>query len=707
MAKTGMVVVLIMLVGLVLSPVVYAGVSFSGSTGATVSGGGISASVGKACSGADPYVEKAVMVELNEKGETDDEDSGHLSITERTPLGEVIVSVDAELVSAWVKVGNTNHAEARAEAGIRAQGEIIVDDEGEPTGEVYVDAMLYAEAQASSEGKKTAQAKASADGSALATANSSYLGGDPEGYPRAFHDIALVEASAEGKAEVSVKAKRNGNKEPTRALAWAGLIAHSELGSRGDNMLDYSLLGSSSELVGTSVNSYVEAQGSVEGSASASGELNDFDTVIESSETSVEGKAQTKAEMKKGSWASAYAGAGSVNAILPETAIGGEVETPSLYLEGEATINNLAEASFLGAYTEGNLNIYSGYIKADASVEAETEASGSLELPDVLQSSETRAGGEEPGTKGKASSSTAITSAAMAESAAGAASVNLVDIQDGDLSLEVNYPVAEYNPETGDLIDIYPEQLLGVDLSTDWALLVDASTVGSYSYISYTTELDEFGGPTRVIINKGRAKSEVDATTSASGQSVIEDEVASSDTVASGLATSYARAKKNGEPWASSAAWVTSLSAVDAQDLEITQNGTPILPYNDYDVVTGSTIGTVAWAADNTKVKSKATLDMDIPLEEDAATSALASLEEWDPANNGIITTKASTEITTATSYSWLNAKKNKGRCTINGDLVNEGDYVISRFDRSWNAREDVNWAHGYGWGVAYTPVPW
>ena len=668
----GITIISVIAVCLLLTSVAYAqnGVSFSGSrSGSTISGGGSSASVGEACSGDDPYVEKAVRVELNEAGEIDDEDSGHWSITEITPMGEVTVTVDAELVSAWVKVGSdTDHA--IAEARISAQGEIVED-------QVYVDTRLYSLAEASSESRKAAQAEASASGSAIATALTTY------------YDVGEVGAEVEGEAEASAKAKRNG-----KASAWAGLIAHSELGS----LSDYSLLGSSSEVVGTSSKSSAEAESSVEGSASASGEFNDFGVVIESSQTSVTGKANTEAELRKGPGASAFAGAGSINYIPPpeeEEPYPFDINTFSLSLSGDQPVISLADASFLGVYTGGELNIYSGRITAEGSVEAETEAKGSLEYPDVVQSSETSAAGE-------ASSSIDIRTAGIAESAAGAASVNLVDIEDGSLVLGVSYPVAIYD-EAGELISVDREELLGVNLGADYALLVDASVLGSYSHTSYTAELDEFGSPIGVIIRKATAESEVEATTSASGESVIEDEVASSKTFASAeTAKSYSKSNRNGEPWATSAAWVASLSVVDAGGLEIAHsspNGGPIIS-GDFDVVTGSTIGTAAWGADDSKVKAKASLDVDIPEDEDAATSALASLK-WDSE-----AAEASTNITTANSYSWLDAGRNRGRCTVNDDLVNQGDNVISVYDRSWSVTEDVNWADGYLWGLAYTPAP-
>ena len=690
-------IISVIAVCLLLTSAVYAqnSVIFSSGTGATVSGGGSSAAVGKACSGNDPYVDKAVRVELDGAGEIDDEDSGHLSSTEITPMGEVIVTVDAELVSAWVKVGNTDDAEAIAEAGISAQGEILVDPvTREPTGEVYVICMLYAMADASSHSRRTAQAEASAEGSASASLDSSYRDGAPEGYPRAFYDVAVATADVEGKAEASAKVGRNGGEKPTTASAWAGLIAGSELGS----LSDYSLLGSSSEVVGTTSKSKAEAESSVAGSASASGELNICDVVFESSQTSVVGEADTEASTTKGPGASAFAGAGSINSIpSPE----GEpypfgINTFSLCLSGDQPAISLADASFLGSYTGGELNIYSGRVTAEGSVEAETEAKGSLERPDVVQSSATSAAGE-------ASSSIDIRSAGIAESAAGAASVNLVDTDYWSLILGVSYPVAEYFD--GELFDVYPEELLGVDLSADYALLADASVLGSYSHTSYTVEEDEFGFPTKTIINKATAKSEVGATTSASGESVIEDEVASSETFASAeCAKSYSKANKNrnGDPWATSAAWVASLSLVDAGYLEIAHslNDDPILS-GDFDVVTGSAIGTAAWGADGTKVKPRASLDIDIPEDEDAATRALASLD-WDTED-----AEASTNITTGSSYSWLDGRRNRGRCTINGDLVNKGDRVISDYDRSWSVKEDVNWADGYLWGLAYTPAPY
>lgn len=679
-------VISVIAVCLLLTSAVYAqnSVIFSSGTGATVSGGGNSAAVGKACSGNDPYVDKAVRVELDEAGEIDDEDSGHLSSTEITPMGEVIVTVDAELVSAWVKVGNTVDAEAIAEAGISAQGEILVDPvTREQTGEVYVICMLYAMADASSQSRKTAQAEASASGSAIATAETTY------------YDVGEVTAEVEGEAEASAKASRNGGEEPTTSSAWAGLIAGSELGS----LSDYSLLGSSSEVVGTTSKSKAEAESSVEGSASASGKLNVFGVVIESSKTSVAGEADTEASTTKGPGASAFAGAGSINSIPPPEgdSYPFDIDTFSLCLSGYQPAISLADASFLGSYTGGELNIYSGRVTAEGSVDAETEAKGSLKYPDVNQSSATSAAGE-------ASSSIDIRTAGVAESAAGAASVNLVDTDDWSLNLGVSYPVAEYD-EDGELFDVYPEELLGVNLSADYALLADASVLGSYSHTSYTVEEDEFGLPTKIIINKATAKSEVGATTSASGESVIEDEVASSETVASAeCAKSYSKANKNrnGDPWATSAAWVASLSLVDAGYLEIAHslNDDPILS-GDFDVVTGSAIGTAAWGADGTKVKPRASLDIDIPEDEDATTSALASLY-WDPED-----AEASTSITTGSSYSWLDARRNQGRCTINGDLVNKGDRVISDYDRSWSVKEDVNWADGYLWGLAYTPAPY
>ena len=422
-------VILSIAVSLLLTSGAYAqnSVTFSdSSSGSRLTGAGNSASVGEACSGDDPYVEKRKSVEIWGPGSDHQCDGGYISAEAGDPLDTannpyMFVEVDCEEVDVRARVRGVG-GYAYADAGIMAWAELLDIDEG------VAHTAIWAEAHADSgpgTGKATADAKA--EGRAHAEL-------DASGF---FYDEAMLTADSEGIAKAHAGSSNRGT-GVTHAWTESGIHAGAELGSLNEYA---SLYSGSIHVEGVGPRSVARADSSATGNASASGLLGDFGVLVDRSEVDVEGVANTYVRVRGEADAGAFAEAGSVNFVESLEDLWLYPPYPVVIYDAE-----LIDASSIESGSYADVDGHRSSAKADGFVSASTNADGMTSKPDVRLHSDTCV-------SGRAGSHVSVVKEGNAESYAGAIALNVVD----------------------GYVDVWP---IGVDVELD---MLDVTGLGSYS----------------------------------------------------------------------------------------------------------------------------------------------------------------------------------------------------------------------------------
>ena len=625
-------VILAIAVSLLLTSSAYAqnSVSFSGDTGSTFKGEGSSASVGKACSSSDdPVVSKEAHAVLYGPGYDHQCDCGSISAEAGDPDYTaddpyMFVEVDCEQVDASVRVRGAGGF-AYADAGISAWAEV---DPGDPAmGYVSADIWAYAYAE-SGPGTAKAKADAKADGRAHAELNAS-------GY---FYDSAVQTADAEGVAEAHAGSTNRGS-DVTSAFAMSGIWGY---GDTGYSLSDAARLHSDSYVEGAGPRSVARADGSAEGTASASGYLSDEDEVVDWSAVSVEGTATTHVSVRGEADADSSAEAYSLNSVEEYWYYG--IDFGPFYIE--TWDDELFEVSQIGSDSYADVYGHRSSAKATGYVSADTYAAGMTWKPDVWYDSFT-------GVSGEAGSGVSVVKEGSASSEAGAIALSVVD----------GYVYVEY--------DWMPV----VDVELD---MLDVTALGSMSM----AEGESFR--TRVYTHDW-----VDADTYAGSSMFVEDTwpecpppcpppspvlpAVLADSATSGRADQVIKGKGLG--LATSAAGAGAIAASNVVDWFVG----PIA--EDFAAVG---IGTYVDATDGSMMYPMACLS---DVDTSAATYNLTDL--W------VLEERVSAEITDGSGNSWLNPRRNLGDSVVSGALVLSPDGTVET-DVDKDLDSDPNYAYGY-----------
>lgn len=399
---------------LLFSSVASAGtVSFQSGSGSEVSGPGSSAVKTTAgYDGIDPIVEKTVNVQLMGPGKICQEDSGFDQIT----VDGVTVTVDAEEVSACVRV--IRQGEADAYASIGAIGNIYGDGE---TADAY--AWLETKTWTSTDTGR-AKATANAEGKASADVDASGM----------YWDIATLYASVDGTAASSSSTTRD-----AYAYNYNDLCAYSDLGS----VHAYADIYSDSYAHGYAPNARAAASGSVSGSSEAT--ANEVDGIVEEYAYAdvLGGAADSSAKVRgivdSGTWnyAGSYAGVPGWDWEWP----GLEDTNIEIVLMGE-----IVDASWLHSHAYADVYDSRSSARVSGAVSADTHSRGTITAPDIVQISTTRV-------DGSADSFVSVVKEGHAETCNVALAKNVVDGDDfvwveleGSLLFIGMVPVADMGP---------------------------------------------------------------------------------------------------------------------------------------------------------------------------------------------------------------------------------------------------------------------
>ena len=626
----GITVIFAIAVSLLLTSGAYAqsSVSFSDSgSGSTFKGEGSSASVGEACSGDDPYVEKTKSVAIFGPGSDHQSCCGYISAETGDPTDTandpyMFVEVDCEQVDVSVRVRGAGSASA--DAGIMAWAELFgLGDEG--VAETAIWAAAYA---AAGPGTGKARADAKAEGRAHAEL-------DASGF---FDDEAVLTADSEGIAKAHACTTNKGMLV-TSAETESAIAAYAEFGSLNEVATLYS---NANVAGGDNRRSVARADGSAEGSASASGYRSDMGVDVDWSVVGVMGTADTNVKVRGEADAGSFAEATSYNYVEGEDLE--IVFEPELMPIGDVYIEifdaELIDTSLIVSGSHADVFAPRASARAEGYVSADTYAEGMTWKPDVWLDSFTDVSGE-------AGSLVSVVKDGAAESYAGAIALNVVD---GDVYVDY---------------DIMP--LVDVELD-----MLDVTALGSLSWA------EGLSSRTRVYTHDW-----VDADTFAGSSMYVEDtwppcpppcpppspdpdpELAYSGT--SGSADQVIKGRGLGS--ASSAAGAGAIAATEVVDWLMAPG---VLIVEELAAVG---VGTGVEAEDGSKMYPMACL-------KDVETYA------------GTLSS-VNAEITDGSGNSWLNPRANRGGSVVNGALVLLPDGTVMTEEDN-DLGSGPNYAYGY-----------